>query len=79
MKLTPRLQEVENLVPQCRIMADIGTDHAYLPLHLLEEGRISYAVACDIHKGPLVKAKEHIIRENRGDCVEIDWEPESSR
>ena len=36
MKLTPRLQEVENLVPQCRIMADIGTDHAYLPLHLLE-------------------------------------------
>ena len=41
------------------------------PLHLLEEGRISYAVACDIHKGPLVKAKEHIIRENRGDCVEI--------
>lgn len=71
MKLTPRLQEVENLVPQCRIMADIGTDHAYLPLHLLEEGRISYAVACDIHKGPLVKAKEHIIRENRGDCVEI--------
>ena len=52
-------------------MADIGTDHAYLPLHLLEEGRISYAVACDIHKGPLVKAKEHIIRENRGDCVEI--------
>ena len=61
MKLTPRLQEVENLVPQCRIMADIGTDHAYLPLHLLEEGRISYAVACDIHKGPLVKAKEHII------------------
>lgn len=71
MKLTPRLQEVDNLVPQCRIMADIGTDHAYLPLHLLEEGRISYAVACDIYKGPLVKAKENIIKENRGDCVEI--------
>ena len=40
---------------------DVGTDHAYLPIYLVSEGIISRAMACDINKGPLESAEEHIL------------------
>ena len=40
---------------------DVGTDHAYLPIHLVKEGIVSRAMACDINQGPLQSAKEHIL------------------
>ena len=46
--LTARLRQAAELVPPSRSMADIGTDHAYLPLALLEEGKIRAAIASDI-------------------------------
>ena len=62
MKLTERLKKVAELVPMSSSMADIGTDHAYLPIVLLQEGKIKHALACDIHRGPLERAKAHILR-----------------
>ncbi len=61
MKLTDRLQKAADLVPGGKVMADIGTDHAYLPIYLLETGKMERAIACDIHQGPLDRAKEHLI------------------
>lgn len=61
MKLTERLEKVASLVPKSTSMADIGTDHGYLPLALLEEGKVERAIACDINRGPLERAREHII------------------
>lgn len=67
-ELTPRLRSVAGLVPAGASVADIGTDHAYLPVWLLLEGKISRAVAADINKGPLdrarLTAKEYECREN---------------
>ena len=40
---------------------DVGTDHAYLPIYLIKEGIVSHAMACDINRGPLESAKEHIL------------------
>ncbi len=58
LELTPRLQAVASFVPQGARLADIGTDHAYLPVSLLLEGWIPSAVAADIHKGPLDRARQ---------------------
>ena len=59
MDISKRLQAVAGLVTR-RSMADIGTDHGYVPLYLYEQGKIDRALACDLNKGPLEKAKENI-------------------
>lgn len=58
MELTARLQSVADQVPQGAIFADIGTDHAYLPVWLLLNGRIQHAIAADLREGPLNRARE---------------------
>lgn len=55
--LSPRLQAVASHVPQGVRLADVGTDHAYLPVSLLLEGRIPSAVATDLRPGPLERAQ----------------------
>ena len=58
MELTARLQTVADQVPQGAAFADIGTDHAYLPVWLLLNGRIDRAIAADLREGPLNSARE---------------------
>lgn len=61
MKLTERLQQIADLVQNPEgIIADIGTDHAHIPIYLAMKfpGRKIYG--CDVNKGPLGKAKENI-------------------
>ena len=41
-------------------LADIGTDHGYIPIALVQKGRIPSALAMDVGKGPLSRAREHI-------------------
>ena len=56
-ELTPRLNRIAQLVPEGARIADIGTDHAYLPVYLLLQGRVNSVIAADINKGPLERAK----------------------
>ena len=46
--------------PDCGILADIGTDHAYLPIAAVRQGICGGAIACDLHPGPLAMADENI-------------------
>jgi len=55
--LTPRLQLLADWVPQGTRLADIGTDHGYLPVWLTLHGRISSAIAGDLRAGPLAHAR----------------------
>ena len=58
LELTPRLQLLADWVPQGAKLADIGTDHGYLPVWLSLQGRLVSAIASDLRKGPLERAKE---------------------
>ena len=57
--LSPRLNAVAALVPACNTLADIGTDHGFLPLYLLFTNKISRAVCADINAAPLESAKRN--------------------
>ncbi len=56
-KLTERLYKIAQLVKENSRVADIGTDHAYLPVYLVNTGKIDFAIASDIGEGPLERAK----------------------
>lgn len=56
-KLNPRLQCIADCVSQGARLADIGTDHGYLPVWLLQTGRIERAIASDINALPLEHAR----------------------
>ncbi len=71
LKLTPRLQAVAERVPQGARLADVGTDHAYLPAWLLLERRIPFAVCTDLRKGPLDRARETVERHGVADRVSL--------
>lgn len=60
LKLSERLSHLAALVSENAILADVGTDHGYLPIYLLQAGRIGKAYAMDIGEGPLLRAKEHV-------------------
>lgn len=58
LELTPRLRLLAEWVPEGARLADIGTDHGYLPVWLSLRGRVSSAIASDLRKGPLEHARE---------------------
>ncbi len=60
MELSKRLQCVADLVTPGSRMADVGTDHGYLPIWLVEAGVCPGAIAMDVGKGPLERAQVHI-------------------
>ncbi len=60
MQLSERLKLVAEFVSEGYRLADIGTDHGYVPISLVKDGKIPYALAMDINKGPLERANEHI-------------------
>lgn len=59
-KLNERLLTAVQFVREGSRLADVGTDHGYLPISLILEGRIPFAIAADINRGPLDKADENI-------------------
>jgi len=69
--LSPRLAAVAAHVLPGEVLADIGTDHAYLPAHLVQAGRIPRAIAGDILPGPLEAARTTVAEAELGDRIEL--------
>lgn len=59
-KLSQRLQAIADLVPQGARVADIGTDHGFLPCYLAQNGQAEQVIACDINAQPLALAQKNI-------------------
>lgn len=72
MELSKRLKRIAEHVDKCESVADIGTDHGYIPIYLVKEGICKKAIASDINKGPIEKAKVNVAFEgvsNRVKCL----------
>jgi Predicted SAM-dependent methyltransferase len=60
MELKGRLLMIALFVPKCRCLCDVGTDHAYIPVYLVQKGICDKALAMDINEGPIEAASENI-------------------
>lgn len=50
--ISKRLELVASFVPQGAVLLDVGSDHAYLPIELVERGQIKSAIAGEVVEGP---------------------------
>ena len=60
LQISRRLKAVAALVSPGLVLADVGCDHGYIPIYLIQKGQIPRAIAMDINQGPLLRAREHI-------------------
>ena len=67
--ITERLRCILNYVSS-EVIADIGTDHAYIPIELVKKNRVKRAIAADINEGPLKIAQKNIKSEGLSDRIE---------
>ena len=68
-KLSKRLTVAAELCREGSFIADVGTDHAYLPIYLAQKGRIRGGVVSDINKGPIDRARAHIAEHGLSDVL----------
>ncbi len=70
MVISERLKTIISCAKKCNFLVDVGTDHAYIPICLVKSGIAEKAVACDISKGSVEKAKKNIQIHNYSDFIE---------
>ncbi|MCB2288797.1 class I SAM-dependent methyltransferase [Clostridium sp. CS001] len=64
MELSIRLKAISGMIEECTSIVDVGTDHGYVPIYLVKNNVIKRAIASDINKGPVEKAKKNVISNN---------------
>lgn len=60
MQLSKRLLTVVNMLEENNIICDVGCDHGYVPIYLIQSKKCQGVIAVDVRHGPLERAKEHI-------------------
>ncbi|MFC5532144.1 tRNA (adenine(22)-N(1))-methyltransferase [Cohnella yongneupensis] len=71
LKLSRRLSALAEWVPQGARLADIGTDHALLPVFLAGSGKVSMAIAGDVNAGPVEAAKRQVAEAGLAHAVSV--------
>lgn len=70
LELDGRLKLIADKVPECGVVADIGTDHAYVPIYLIQQGKCKRAIASDVKVGPVHVAQRNIAKYKIEDMIE---------
>lgn len=71
MELSGRLKLITQMVPMCRTVCDVATDHALIPIELLLNAKCERVIASDINERPLEVAKKNISQYDLQDKIEI--------
>lgn len=66
-----RLNMIYSLIPECRLLCDVGTDHCKLAVYAVEQGRARAAVATDLRRGPLGAAAKTVERHGLSDKITL--------
>lgn len=69
--LSLRLQKAAEFVPQDARLADIGSDHAYLPVALMLQEKISYGIAGEVVVGPYESAKRQVAKNGLEKSIDV--------
>jgi tRNA (adenine22-N1)-methyltransferase len=69
--ISKRLKHIVNLIPKCNCLADIGTDHGYIPIYTTLNGISKSAIASDINEGPLMTAEKNIWQNGLSDRIDV--------
>ena len=69
--LSKRLQAVYQMVDKNTRVADIGSDHAYLPVELVETGMVQYAIAGEVAKGPMSRSQADVKKFGLSDQIDV--------
>ncbi len=64
------MKAVAAMVTSGGVLADVGTDHGYIPIALIQRQKIKSAIAMDINKGPLARAQDNIASAQLGDYIQ---------
>lgn len=70
-QISKRLKAIATFVDKDDILVDVGTDHGYVPIYLIENGIINKAIAADINNGPLLIAKKNIEEKGLGENINL--------
>ena len=70
-KLSNRLDLVASFVPAGARLLDVGSDHAYLPIALVQEGKIEAAIAGEVVEGPYQSALQNVADNGLEDKIEV--------
>ena len=70
-ELSKRMQSVADMIQPCDAVGDIGCDHAFVSIYLVEQHRAKRVIASDVRRGPITIAKRNIEAMNLSDQIEI--------
>ena len=77
--ISKRLELVASFVPQGAILLDVGSDHAYLPIELVERGQIKSAIAGEVVEGPYQSAVKNVETHGLKEKIQVRlanaWQP----